>query len=213
MPKPPPIEDQVASLGAGHDRLTRLVDAHSVTLEDLGEIVTKLWAKQGGAGEETQDTAAPPRVCWMTLDDPDLAARVMDDLVTWLQQVYIQYRHPLPACWEWHPDIIEELLALRHTHWAAYSDKAPTPAGNDWHEKALPGVVKRIAAAASKTHTLDAHCGGHEPVPLPLPGSAARVAAEWAQRGEDWSFTGPEPTELERRTANDHLTRHARWSA
>lgn len=208
-----PLEDRVASLAGGQDRLTRLVDAHSVTIEDLGETVMKLWAKEGGPGGEAKGDAAPPRVCWMTLSDPDLAPQVMEDLVTWLQQVYVQYRNPPPACWGWHPDIIEELLALRHTHWAAYSDKAPPQAANDWHEKDLPGVVKRIAAAVTKAHTLDGHCGGNPPVPLPLPGSAARVAVVWAQRGEDWSFTGPEPTELERRTANDHLTRYARRSA
>lgn len=206
---PVPLEDQVALLGRAQERHGKRLDNHQQAIRELGDIVTSVNQKLAAKGGDDEG-APPPRVCWLTVDDPDVAELAMQDLETWLQQVYVQYGHWLPACWAWHPWIVEELLALRHAHWAAYSDKAGPQAAIDWHEKALPGVAKRIAAATAKAHTLDDHRGGNQLVPMPLPGSAARVTGAWAQRGADWSFTGPEPTDWEINAADAHRARYAR---
>jgi hypothetical protein len=203
------------TLRRGQQRLTTdqkelntRVDGLADVVTNLGQIVGDLHRERGAKGDG--DASSPPRVCWMEPQDPDVADAVMDDLLGWLQRVYVQFNRPLPACWEWHPDVIESLLALRHAHWAAYQPKAPAQAAVDWITKALPEVAKYIAGAVSKSHTLEDHLRGSHLVPIPMPGSAGRVAAAWADRGEDWAFTGPEPTELETREADRHLGQYAR---
>jgi hypothetical protein len=206
-----PIEDRFTSLAGTVDRHEKRLEDHKNGIKNLGEMVTKLNRKLADKDDETDEGAPPPRVCWLTLDNPVVAELVMQDLERWLHQVFIQYDRPLPACWAWHPWMVEELLALRHAHWAAYRPKASEQAAIDWHEKSLPGVVKRLGGALEMDHGLDSHRDdAARLVPVPLPGSAASVAVAWANRGEEWAFTGPRPSDLEVKEAARHTARYAR---
>jgi hypothetical protein len=77
---------------------------------------------------------------------------VLDELVGWLQTVYLRYpdgADQLPECWCWHPDVVEELLWLMHAWAAAYQGpQAPVGLVGDWHDRQRPGVVRRIRTTA-----------------------------------------------------------------
>lgn len=204
------IEDKVVSLRrgqqrlqTGQDQLIERVDGLAHTVTELGQMVSRL--HRGGEAKEGEDTdARPPLVCWLTVNDPELVAEVAADLVRWLQQVFVYYGYQLPTCWPWHPPLVEQLLALRHTHWAAYSAKKVSEQARwDWHEKTLPGFAKLLGPLLS--HTLDDHRPGKAVplVPIPMVTALPRVAEWWAcQDGDPRQL--PEPTEWELGEASRH---------
>jgi hypothetical protein len=54
----------------------------------------------------------------------------------------------LGACWYQHRDVLDELTALRATWYAAYRDPAaPATAAMEWHDRWLPGAMRRCRAA------------------------------------------------------------------
>jgi hypothetical protein len=137
---------------------------------------------------------------WLDLPaEFDVAAAVLGRLVEWLGEVFLRYQdagRALPACWMWHPDVVEELLWLMHTWLAAYrSDAATAQAAGDWHDRYRPGVVKRIKAAAG-TCSLE----NHQPRDGRLPGGPAVPLATALEPIADWwatraTTTPPEPTD------------------
>lgn len=94
-------------------------------------------------------TGAP--VSWLTIDDTDTARTLLADLVDWLTRVYAHYPAAVDAlgeCWPWHPTAVEELLALRAGWHAAYTSPDATAArALDWHDRHLPGTLRRLRAA------------------------------------------------------------------
>ncbi len=69
-------------------------------------------------------------------------------LTGWLAGVYLRYAdaaRTVPACWLWHPEVVEELPWPRQAWLAAYADPdAPVSLAADWHDRLRPGVVRRI---------------------------------------------------------------------
>ncbi|MGH8939584.1 MAG: hypothetical protein ACRDV2_09565 [Actinomycetes bacterium] len=69
------------------------------------------------------------------------------DLADWLTWLHGRYpvAEVIPGCCWRHPEIFEELLALRAAWGSAYEDPAAPPqAAADWHDRLLPGVLARI---------------------------------------------------------------------
>ena len=143
----------VAGLAREVDQLRRAVEPLSGLpdrVEDLTRLATDL---TNAVAALTTRRAASPCPSWLLLPaDPDLAARVLDELVGWLTAVYLRYPDAadhLPECWCWHPDVVEELLWLMHAWAGAYQGpQAGVGLVGDWHDRQRPGVVRRIKTTA-----------------------------------------------------------------
>jgi hypothetical protein len=152
-------------------------------------------APAGGAGSAGEAGSG-----WSWLDhDGDFAEAValLADLTAWMGEVYLRYPDAvggLPECWLWHPDLVEELLWLRAAWLAAYRGEKPLIAlAGDWHDRARPGVVRRIKAVAG-TCSLECHQarGDHHrgAAPVPLAEAIHLIGDWWATARE---ATAPEP--------------------
>ena len=116
------------------------------------------------------------------------AEAVLARLTGWLAGVYLRYcdaARTLPACWLWHPEVVEELLWLHQAWLAAYADPdAPVSAAADWHDRLRPGVVRRIRDYAGmcsiEAHQPDGDRRAGAPT-VPLAGAAATIAAWWTR--------------------------------
>jgi len=141
---------------------------------------------------------------WLQTTDPDSARRILDDLVGWVDQVYLAYHGViLRSCWLWHPSVVEELVTLREAHHDAYAGPgAGWKAASDWHERYRPGVAKRVGAALSGCD-LARHLPGAERHAVarlaPLTAAVGAVAKAWATgRGT------PVPTDEQIKEAERH---------
>ena len=134
-------------------------------------------------------TPADPPPSWLALPaDADAAATVLADLVGWLGQVYLRYSDAargLPECWLWHPDVVEELVWLRHAWFDAYKSgdasvrggrglarPAPPrrrPPDRRLHQGLLPRKPparpghRRATGADGRRHRPDRHLVGQPP--------------------------------------------------
>jgi hypothetical protein len=119
---------------------------------------------------------------WLVLTDFPEADAVMQALTRWLREVYLRYPDAeLPACWAWHPEVVEELWWLRNSWYDAYTGpKASWAMVGIWHESQRPGVVTRVGAA--KTCGLEVHVGraGDPPPAPPLSDALPQVVTAWA---------------------------------
>lgn len=190
----------VAGLAREVEALRRAVDqAASVAgrVEELAAVVARVVEDAAAQGDTGENAATPS---WLDFAGgvPE-AAVLLDGLVEWMGVVYLRYTDAvqgLPACWLWHPDVVEELLWLMRAWLAAYrASGAPVSAAADWHDRLRPGVVRRIKAAAG-TCSLENHQPGgdrHTPAPVaPLADAAGLIASWWATSRE---FVAPTPTE------------------
>jgi hypothetical protein len=196
------LRKAVRSTGELHtrvDELARLVAA-------LGEQL----ATQHGP------SARPAAPSWLDLPTDFSTARdVLAHLTCWLETVYLRYPDAaaaFPECWAWHPEVIEELLWCRQAWRAAYrEDSANAAAAGDWHDRARPGVVRRVKTYAG-TCSLEAHQpaeGGRLPgcSPVPLAEALEPIAAWWATRRDQ---PAPEPTDEQLAAARDAQRRPRR---
>lgn len=168
-------------------KVAKTTDTHAVHIEDLSDAFATLVARKKA------DSPPVPRVCWLLQPPPDVAAAVMDDLLRWLGEVYVRYRK-LPACWAAHPDVIEELLALRHGHFDACVKSTGTAKDEmDWHGTYLPAVAGRIRDQTGCGR--DGHQDAPEVPPVPMQRYAVRAAAVWTAEKRSPVFTAAETTE------------------
>jgi hypothetical protein len=131
-------------------------DQHTGVLSDLIETLSAL------AAQVERLTADPPALrfrvpCWTQLSA--LAAeQAWQNLLVWVRDVLL-VRYPietakLPTCWYRHPAAVEELSWL-HQAWRAAYEKpdAPPKEAGEWHDKWLPGVLKRLPGEYIKCRT------------------------------------------------------------
>jgi hypothetical protein len=179
--------DPVAALARMVERVKRAQAAQEQMLRGLAGDVKALVAKT--------PARVPPPIAWLLTAHPQTLAGVLADLLVWLRDVYLWYPGAiLPSCWLWHPACIEELCCLRQYHAEAYHQSAKSVAkAMEFHERFLPGVIKRLAAApyadcdlARHTPTGDRH--RTEPDDAPLHDITHQVATAWMDQ------TTPEPT-------------------
>jgi hypothetical protein len=203
---PPEPAEAVAAIAREVDRLRRKVEeadvpglraelGHlAVTVAGVAEQVAEL--ADGGRGREK---AAPS---WLWPLEPVKAPEVLAGLVDWAGHVYVQYWDGrLPACWLWHPDVVEELVWLWHAWLAAYRSPAATPSrAADWHDRQRPGAARRITAA-TETCSLHAHLSPAPPPAVPTGDAAGAIGRWWAER----DGAAPTPT-AEQLAAADAVT-------
>jgi hypothetical protein len=185
-------DSRVEGLARVVERTSRRVKDLDGLLRELAEDVASLAARAADVSPAEDGQASPP-LSWLLVDDPDLAVAAMQDLVEWLARVYLRYGGDaeLPACWLWHPGVVEELMWLRRAHAAAFSGKGPTEQRiGDWHDRQRPNVVKRLHDELKTCH-LGLHAEGKAPVSreVPFAGIADLHAEQWAT-----SKTTPQPS-------------------
>lgn len=168
-------------------------------VKQLARTVTQLAAEvaQGQASGTSRDAA----VSWLDLPgDVELARQLLDDLVGWMDGVYLRYVDAathLPNCWLWHPDVVEELLWLKQAWDTAYrSDEATVAMAADWHDRYRPGVVRRIEKLA-RNCSLEKHDrrDGETPSSTPIVPVVSAVPAVSRWWGSDRYGYPPQPTE------------------
>ena len=115
-------------------------------------------ALQALAGDVTaladQAAARTTRAIWWPDLDRDTATGAWAQLGDWVSEVPLaragaHERHrTLRACWRAHPDVVDELTALRVIWLDAYANPATTPtSAADYLGKYLPAAMARIEAA------------------------------------------------------------------
>ena len=177
----------------------------------LGELKEMLDGLAAAVGQLAAQLAAPEQKrppSWLDAGGPTAPGRVLDDLIGWLDRVYLRYPDAaLPSCWLWHPWAVEELLWLRQAHHEAYDGPHASVARRaDWHDRHRPGVARRMTERLGGCELLCHAEGGpaaHPPRRVPLPAAAELIAA-WAADG--LRTTGPVPTG-EQLTEADRATR------
>lgn len=182
---PPAGDPRVVALSSALERTIRRVGKLESLLRDLAGDVASLArpgaAEPGDAGEEDE---APRVRSWLLIDDPGDAREVLGDLASWLDAVYLRYAGAaLPACWAWHPDVVEELLCLRQAHADAFTASGGSvQRAADWHDRIRPHAVERIAKAHGRCE-LALHAAGHEqarpPRTAPFTSALGDLADAW----------------------------------
>lgn len=192
----------LAALAAELERLTRRVDAlagevdnahqnadqaHRVIV-DVADRLTDLANQHTSTGTGTGEADQPPQVpAWLTVTDADTAAAMLADLVDWLGRVFVHYpgaADALGECWPWHPAVVEELHTLRLTwHAAHHGPTASARAAADWHDRYLPGTIRRLRTTLGDC-SRTAHQPGeraHRPAPdVPATDAVDQLATWWA---------------------------------
>lgn len=180
-------------------RRTLAVTASAAELARVADLVTDL-----SQIVNATSTPADPPPSWLDLpNDLDVAATVLADLIGWLARVYLRYSDAargLSDCWLWHPDVVEELVWLRHAWHDAYkSGDASIRAVGDWHDRLRPGVARRIATY-TKACSLESHLPGRATgaALVPMTEAADPIASWWVHHRTE---PGPAPTDQQLHTA------------
>lgn len=154
----------LAALASEVERLSRQVAAQQddlrqaqQTAEHAHRVLVDIVDRVQAIADQQPTATSPPAagggpstgpVSWLTLEDPDQARTLLHQLADWLAQVYIHYpgaTNSLGECWPWHPNVVEELLALKAAWHAAYDDPtAPPHRALDWHDRALPATIHHL---------------------------------------------------------------------
>ena len=180
-------------------RRTVAVTASAAELARVADLVTDL-----SQIINATSTPADPPPSWLALPaDADAAGTVLADLVGWLAQVYLRYSDAargLPECWLWHPDVVEELVWLRHAWFDAYkSGDATIRAVGDWHDRLRPGVARRVTnyvkACSLESHLPERASGA---TPVPMAEATDPIVTWWVN---DRTRPGPAPTDQQLQAA------------
>jgi hypothetical protein len=125
--------------------------------EDSGQVLMlRLQVKQLGEKLEAaiarRNADEPPAPSWLGLSREEHGTRLAE-LRGWVDRVgrvqYPGYFEKLPPCWPNHPEAVTELSNVM-TEWIrVYGDEEnrDLAAALWWHERWLPGVLSRLAAA------------------------------------------------------------------
>jgi hypothetical protein len=170
-------------------RLDKLVEQVTGLAGDIARVARATGKGRGGPGDDEEE---PPLASWLLVEDVSAALALLDDLLGWLDAVYLRWEGAaLPSCWLWHPDMVEELLALREQHREAYAgERRSWKAVGDWLDRRVK-VVERLGPL--QTCELILHVPGGER-DRPERRAALRSALELI--AHDWSLARalPEPT-------------------
>jgi hypothetical protein len=158
------LRGYVEQIGVILANVAKEVAAQDVTtvqrrVDDLAETVSEvdtLRAEVAAVAEVAENLATAqvhgPASWWPDLATGDSRAEALKNLGVWVDEV-LRTRHPemynkLGGCWYQHADVLDELTALRAAWYAAYRDpEAPATAAIEWHDRWLPGAMRRCRAA------------------------------------------------------------------
>ena len=144
------IEDLATKVGG----LVAKQREHTAVLHDLTDLrhqVEQILATL------TEDDDAPTTWFWLTMSDQERDEKFAE-LRDWVETVLrVQYPDYLAdqirSCWPNHPEARWELAWLYQLWSAAYlgERRAPRDAA-DWHDRWVPGVIRRLQESTAKCH-------------------------------------------------------------
>jgi hypothetical protein len=110
-------------------------------------------------GQQAARSATPSAWCWRTLGEQG-SEELWTELKDWV--TWIRHRYPLAKkivpCWPEHPEVVEELTALWLAWQAAYEQPDPQlTAAADWHDRWLPGLLRRLEHGPHAVDCSDKH--------------------------------------------------------
>ncbi len=155
------LENEVAGLAT----LRADIDEHSLALrrlsDALAEQATSRARSRARAGQQSggDDGDRPAVAEWLTVQDPGLAVRWLDELSVWVARVWNAFQ-PMPDCWPWHPTVVAELLACRASWTAATGPDATPDALSAWHDRWRPGTAARVGRSLSGCVRAGLHVDG-----------------------------------------------------
>ena len=198
--------------------LAREVEALRRVVEPLRGLPARVEQLAGLVAELAETTAADGRPApartpsWLDLPadaEPADAAALLGQLVEWMAGIFLRYTDAarvLPDCWLWHPDLVEELVWLRASWWAAYRTEGGTvQLAADWHDRHRPGVVRRIRDYAGVC-SIETHLSGTDrqlAPAVPLADAVAAIAGWWTL-ARDQPPPAPTPEQVARRSGPRH---------
>jgi hypothetical protein len=164
-------------------RVLRLEDQLSRLATQVSVLATSIAPPEGSA----------PRTATSWFDVlPDQAPAVLRELAGWVDAVLLSYPEfssgstaatGLPPCWYRHPDVVEELLALRLAWLAAYrSPAARLRDAGDWHDR-LPRTAERLVKSGGRLW----RCIANQAHRVPPERSAAVDLAEMDDYATRWT--------------------------
>lgn len=140
------LDDFEAKSAASADEIAQIPELRS-GLAELTKFVRELLET---AEADSRGERAP---WWPDFKPSEERTTALRLLGVWVDEV-IRGRHPeayrdsLQPCWYRHPDVLDELTALRAAWYAAYKDSAASAvAAIEWHDRWLPGAMTRCKAA------------------------------------------------------------------
>lgn len=180
-------EQEVGVPGADDDGVP--LRAHVAAVEDHSKAQTE-WINEKLLPriEALEEHHRNPQRDWFLVNDPAVAMRWLRDLEAWYVRVYQRRTGvDLPACWVWHPGVVDDLLAMQAHHMWASKQSQPTYR-TQYRQVWLStnGGIKAVDALR------DCRDGGHYD-----PDVVGGVHADWGQlRGEyvEWWVNGGEGT-------------------
>jgi len=100
---------------------------------------------------------------WLLTEDPDAAVDAVggSDRVVWTGCISPTPTPPLPTCWLWHPDVVEELWWLRCAHAEAYDPD--TPANHPARGATGTTANDPTSSGVSRPQSAPASCPKHRP--------------------------------------------------
>lgn len=145
--------DALAALAREVEELHRAMEPLLPLVDRVDELAGLLAKVTDVVAALSARPALVPAPSWLMLPvDPFTVRRLLGELTGWLHAIFLRYPDgagALPECWLYHPEAVEELVWLMHAWCAAYQGPAASVAlAGDWHERARPGVVRRIRLAA-----------------------------------------------------------------
>lgn len=146
------IEDLATKVGG----LVAKQREHTAVLHDLTDLrhqVEQILASL------THEDDAPTTWLWLTMSDQEREekfAELRDWVETVLRAQYPDYlADHIRPCWPNHPEARWELAWLYHLWSSAYLGERPAPRDSaDWHDRWLPGVLRRMSQTMSGCDTV-----------------------------------------------------------
>jgi len=109
-----------------------------------------------------QPNTLPVPSCWaaQTPESQELLLEELDLWVTWLTDRYQLDHRTVPACWQEHGELVEELSALHLAWQGSFASSSAPDEPLRWHER-FASARARIADWVARTGCRpDAHRGG-----------------------------------------------------
>jgi len=202
-----PLSDddpRLAVLGREVERATRRVAAVEAHAAEIDALMRRLAEHVAVLAPDEEDEGPPGLRSWLAAEDPAQARIDLLALTEWIGAVYLRFPDAtLPSCWAWHPTVVEELWWLRGAHQDAYHGRhASWRDVGDWHDRARPGVVRRVRAIANSCelalHVTDGRAA-ITALAAPLATALPAVAERWSLHRDT-----PQPTAQQLTDADHH---------
>lgn len=148
------LSDRIAGLSQRHrelyehvhngpvsGKLAGLEDGFKSTHNRISALEKKV-SKGGGKGEEEEEETQRD---WYTVKDVKVATEWLETLQEWVDsRLSRRWQGIMPECWPWHPNAVEELLAIEATQRAGHEGSSAV-AVQDYLTRWLPTALDRLA--------------------------------------------------------------------